>query len=134
VKKPSLSTVIKYAVAIGLWLCFALWYLVSNDVLHAGTKDIYRLVSDAFGVPGLLCLFAGLMIYLSNEGAFDGIGFILQYVFRSLIPGAQKMENYGTFRERSREKKITGFAFLPIIGAVLQVLSLVFTWLFYNAG
>lgn len=133
-KKPRLSTVIRYAAAIAVWLCFAVWYLLSNGVLDAALKDVYRLVSDAFGVPGLLYLFAGLLIYLSNEGAFDGISYVLQYAFKALIPGTQKMENYGTYRERSREKRITGYGFLLIIGGVLQALSLLFTWLFYTAA
>ena len=97
-----------------------------------------QILSDAFFVSGILMtMFAGMM-YVSGEGAFIGVGFVLRNVFLAFIPmGRTRHEVYADYRARklSTAKKnsnryvlVTGLIFL-FIGVVFTV---IWNAAFYN--
>ena len=90
-----------------------------------------QILSDGFFVSGfLLTMFAG-MLYLSGEGAFLGIGFILQNVVQAFVPmGRRNHQSYAQYRENKigKLKKqgdhcvlLTGLLFLAV-GIILTVI------------
>ncbi len=90
-----------------------------------------QVLSDGFFVSGaVLTLFVG-MLYISDEGALIGIGFVLRNVALAFIPmGRKRHEVYAQYRERKMAKKkrtgkqcilVAGLTFL-LIGAVLAVI------------
>ena len=85
----------------------------------------YRILSDFFAVPGLFCLFLGLLRWLSAQGAFRGFGYVMKNALSLL-----------TFRARKpyepKETKKTGYAGLLIAGAVFLSVGSVFAGLFYS--
>lgn len=97
--------------------------------------DLWRLLSDAFLLPGLLMVFAGLMIVVSNDGFFYGLGYAFNRVKDFFIPGRaaiRKVESYSDYVARKREEKqITGYACLFIVGAAFLLVAALFIALFY---
>lgn len=122
----------KYAACAGVCLLFAALYVGNADILNLESEDQLRILSDAFTLPGLLCIFSGLMIWMGNEGAFDGITYVLSYAFHALLPGTlNKRESYKDYRERKRGKKPAGFAFLLITGVGFTLVGILFLAMFH---
>lgn len=100
-------------------------------------QECYRILSDTFTVPGILLLLSAGMVLVANNGALDGIGFIMSRTVCRLIPGralSAKHETYGEYLERKHgEKRSTGCFGLVTVGAAFLAVGLVFMYLFYRA-
>ena len=128
---------IKYAVTAGVCLLVATVYFLSKVPLAAiGTTpkvEIMRNLSDACMIPGMFTLMLGLLFWVSAQGALDGVGYLVSFIPKTLIPGRRKtIEKYADYVERKKEDRKTGFGFLCIVGAGFVVLSLIFLGLFYR--
>ncbi len=122
---------IKYGVCGGVCLVIAVAYLISRDFLSLPQLDRIRYLCDAFFLPGILCVFSGALIWLSNEGTLDGVGYVLSYAFHALLPGTwNKRESYKEYLERKGEKRVTGYGFLFVVGGVFLAISFVFLAMF----
>ena len=71
------NNLIKYGITGAVCLIYAAVHCFSRDVETMVPVDLYRTVSDSFMVPGMVCVFSGLVTWLSNEGAFNGIGYVM---------------------------------------------------------
>jgi hypothetical protein len=126
-------TAIKYASAVGLGLLVGGMYLFNNDFLAQDLRNMYRLLSDAFMLPGFLMLAGGLMIWMSNEGAWHGIAFVLTRAVKFLLPFGRgtKDENYGEYVARQSKKRVDGFSFVIVTGVIFLAISALFMYLFH---
>ena len=94
---------------------------------------LYRVLCDAFTVPGLLMLMFALLMSVSNEGALDGVGYVAAYALKLLIPGgALKMETYKEYLERRRANRVKNYITLYLTAAVCLTLAGIFLALFYT--
>ncbi len=112
------------------------YYYVSNKGFHMGTlADKYKYLSDGFAIPGLLLTCSGLLLIISNEGAFDGISWGLRFAIKTLIPFGRhkKQESYGDFVEKRRGQKVKGFGFVFVVGVINLVICILFMILFNQA-
>ena len=126
------SNLLKYGISGGVCLLLAVVYLVSADFFSLEWKDQLRVLSDTFALPGMLCIFGGVLVWLGNEGTFDGIGYVLSYAFNALLPGSlNKRESYKDYLERKSETRITGYGFIFVVGLVCMALSFLFLALFH---
>lgn len=125
---------IKYSCSIAFVALLGLLYLNTQDYKDASQLDQYRLLCDAFSVPGVLLIMFGAMVWASNEGALLGVGYVLRYAIFSLIPGKrlERDEKYGDYVARKCENKVSGYGFLFYTGLVSLGISLVFMVLFYS--
>ena len=123
----------KYGLCALFVAVMAYAYLLSRDFAGAGNRERYQLLCDALTVPGVLLVCAGALVWVSNLGALDGIFYGLRLAFRALIPGKrlQKEENYQDFVAERQEKRVKGYGFLLITGAVTIAASLIFLGLYY---
>ena len=132
-KKTAKARLIKYGISGGLCLLAAGLYLYQQDLGSLALKDVYRVTCDAFFLPGVLMVFSGLLVALSNEGALDGVGFVLSYAINSLIPGRHgKRKNYGDYVAEKKEKRVKGYGFLFVTGGVSLAVAIVFLMLYYK--
>ena len=94
-------------------------------------QQIYRYLSDGFIIPGVIFIAVGLLIFLSNEGALRGVGYVVKRAVLMLLPflGA-KHETYAEYC--ANYKKANGFSFFFIIGGLFTLAGIIFTILFYT--
>ncbi len=125
------STLLKYGVTAVLCAAVAVSIFLSGNYDTSMVLERYRLLSDAFSLPGIMTIFAGLMVWLSNEGAMDAITWVMTYAFKSLFPGLRgERERYGDYVERRREKRVQGYGYLFVVGGLFLTVGLVFVILF----
>lgn len=94
-------------------------------------KEIFRYLADGFTIPAALFLGAGLLVFLANEGALDGLVYVVKHAVLMLIPLVKnKHESYGDFKER--RKALHGFSFLFVTSGIFWIPTIVFLILYSN--
>ena len=128
------NKLLKYGIAALVGGLMAYSVTRSYNLAEALTDaDRYRILSDAFTVPGVVLIMFGLLVMVANGGFFNGISYAGSYALKMLIPGASKnMERYGDYLERKSKRPKIGFAFLIIVGACYLAVAVVFIFLFYS--
>ena len=126
--------VIKYGVSSAFCLGLAAVYVGLRDFSLQSTMEKYRILCDAFTIPGLVLVMIGALMAVSNEGALYGVTYVLGYAFRILIPGKRhEHERYYDYVERKREEgKVKGYGFLFIVGGISLAIAIIFMILFYR--
>lgn len=125
---------IKYAVAVAI--CTGIFFMVlfmRDFFSQTELSQKIRYLSDAFTISGVLTVSFSLLIFLSDEGAFDGIGYALKSAIRVIIPmtGVKKAESYKDYRDRKHSKgKVKGYAPALITGLFFLLLGIVFMIIF----
>ena len=132
-KKPTKNQAIKYGAACGIALAYAIYLVISQNAFSQELSRLLRILSDGFFLPGALMILIGLLMVVSNHGAFDALAYTGKSVKRLFIPErpGEKRVNYREYVEQRREKKTTGFGFLFIVGGVFAVIGLIFMLVFY---
>ena len=121
----------KYLITLLVGFLGVACILVSKD-FFAQTEPvkIFHILCDAFFAVGVLMTGMGLLIFTSNEGAFD----IMVYGVRSFFDMFRKnpSKKYPTFYDyrTSREEKKLKFGFMLICGICFIAVSLVMYYLY----
>ncbi len=124
---------LKYGITTAVCLALGAIYCLTRNFTELSLVGKYRLLCDAFTIPGILCLCVGALLWVSNDGFFYGLSYCLEIAWKALIPGGRrKMERYYDYVTRKREKKVTGYGFLFVCGGVCMALAIVFLVLFYR--
>lgn len=130
------NTIIKYAICIGISAVVALAVLfIKGFFTLTDLAQKYRYLSDAFVIPGVLFMaFAG-MIFVSDEGSFDGVGFAFKKALRVILPFiGLSDESYADYRERKHQKgKTKGYSCMLFTGLAFFLVGVVFMVLFNQA-
>ncbi len=135
-KKKIKSTILKYAACIvpgGL-----ISYIVIDQYGYAyAAKDFerYRILCDAFTIPGVVLVMIFLLLLIANTGFFDGIGYMMRTAVRKLVPflsAHDKMEKYYDYTERKKNSRIKGVGFILISGLLFLVVAGFFMVRFYQ--
>lgn len=122
----------KYGGCAAFTELLVLAYLLPREYSIASLQDKYRMLCDAFTIPGLFMCLLGALVWVSNEGAFTGLSYCMRMAICALIPGKRKdgYEKYGDYVERKAQKKVTGYAFLIYSGAAVLAVAIVFLILY----
>ncbi len=127
------NRLLKYGISAVVCAGLAVIYCATRNFSQMELVEKYRTLCDAFTIPGLLCLCVGVLIWASNDGFFYGLSYCLNVAWRALIPGARyKSERYYDYVTRKKEKQITGYGFLFLVGGICMAFALVFMALFYR--
>ena len=93
----------------------------------------YRVLCDAFTIPGAMMVLFGMLMSLNNLGALDTIAYLMSFLPRIIAPGAfGEPEKLIDFVERRREKRTKGYGFLYIVGFLYLGIAIYFLVLFYR--
>lgn len=126
---------LKYGITAAVGAGMALTVLDLHGFSAAASlTEKYRILADAFTIPGVIILLSGVLVLISNEGMFEGLSYVVSYAVKMLIPGGNKdQERYADYVERKREKgPVRGIGFLFVAGGVFMAAALVFIALFYS--
>ncbi len=131
------TAMIKYgitAVIAGLMAWLALDLRAFSLMTDPAEK--YRALADAFTIPGMTLIMVWLLVLVSAEGIFDGIGYALTHTITTLIPGlgGKKTEAYADYLERKAVNRAgkKSSVFLLHVGLAFMAVSIVFIVLFYT--
>ena len=128
----SKSNLIKSGIASVVGILLVVAFVGSSEFGDQSLMNKYKILCDAFTVPGLLMLMFAVLISVSNEGALDGLSYVVKQGFRMLTFRGLGTEKYLDFVESRREKRVRGYGFLYIVGAAFMVVALIFMALFYS--
>ena len=97
------------------------------------TYAVMHILSDACFVPGVLLAGVGLIIFASNGGVFDMLGYAVIRIFDMLKrdPRNKKYKDFYEYREAKKDRK-RGMAFMLIVGAVFILLAVIFLIVYYQ--
>ena len=122
--KEHRAVIITIAVAI---LLGGLTAYIKGLFVADSMQKVMSAMSDVCFVPGVLILGVGLIIWVTNNGFFDGV----KYSFKNMKRlGSQKqyeenMESFLDYKERMSKAKLP-CGFLLIIGGALCILAIFF--------
>ena len=123
----------KYLITIGIGLLVAFGIAYSKDIFaQTELAKVFFILTDSLFVPAVMITGIGGLIFVSNEGAFDGITYAVTSfidIFRK-----NKKNKYHTYYDykESKANRDTNFAFLLISGALFFAASGVMLWLYYR--
>lgn len=137
-KSSLIRNLISYGVSILSGGGIAYLYISLREFPAESAAENYRMLADAFTIPGLLFIMFGALLWAAGKGALDGIGYALGYALRALLPGGRFVKE-GTFAEyleekKAKRKKAAAYSFLFFTGVAFLIVSGVFIYLFYKKG
>lgn len=113
-------------------------YVGLRDFSNQPLMEKYRILCDAFTIPGVILILVGALVVLSDSGAFFGIGYVLSSakntILHFVVPGALgNTETYYDYVERKKsEGRTRSYGFMFISGGISMLISLIFMFLFYQ--
>lgn len=126
-----IKILIHLAILIGLSLLIAIPKLVVDDLT---TKDVLMILTDSISVPSIIFICLAILMFCSNEGAFDMLSYGLLTVL-SLFkrnPKDRKYDTYYDYKESRKDKNkvyinmlISGIIYLSIGIIILIIYHLV---------
>ncbi len=126
-----MKTLKKYLLTLGVGLLIAFAIANSKDVFaQTDLSKIFHILTDSFFVPAVLIMGFGGLVFVSNEGAFDGITYAVTSfmdIFRK-----NKKNKYHTYYDykESKGNRNTSFWFLLICGLVFMAITGIMYWLY----
>lgn len=98
------------------------------------TVERYRILCDAFTIPGVVFIMVGLLIRIMDRGLLDGLSYAMRSLYRVFLPmAARKDESFYDYVQRRREsRKGRHTAFILHVGILFMIPALVFMALFYR--
>ena len=83
--------------------------------------------------PALIMV--GFLMMIANEGFFDMLSYACSKAVGVFLPGrgfSDNGEKYYDYVQRKKDKRVSGFGFLFVVGGVLMAFALLFLFLFYR--
>ena len=126
------SILIRYGIAAGIGGLMTYLTLVLHGYGELETAvDRYRLLCDAFTIPGVILFMVGILVWIAGKGMFDSLAYLGRSFFW-LFNGAKPVRYYDFVQEKRAKRKKGGYGFLLLTGGVFLLVALVFLFLFYR--
>ncbi len=107
--------------------------LWGNDFSAQTLVDKYRLLADAFTIPGVIFIMVGALVFVSTAGFFDMLSYALGRFAGAFIPFYRKKdETFFDYKTRKSEERFRGYSFLFYVGILFLVIAGVFMILFFS--
>ena len=126
----------KYGITSAIALAMIWVYCSSRDLFQQPIMERWRILCDAFTIPGLTFVMIGFLIMVANEGFFDMLSYAASKAVGVFLPGrgfSDNGEKYYDYVQRKRDKRASGYGFLFVVGGIFMAFALLFMYLFYQA-
>ena len=126
--KDARKTLLRYGITLAAASVMLLIVLWINDYGNAtDISEKYRILADAFTVPGVILVMLTALVRLSAEGAFDGLGYVVRHGMHMLIPKkGYNHETYYDYKKSKDGKKPHGYSCMFFVGAAFVLVAVVF--------
>lgn len=135
-RKSLLRNLLKYGIAVSVGGLMVYLTITLHGLAEATTPaEQYRILADAFTIPGVVLMLVAALVAVSNEGIFTGVSYSLTWMIRTLIPLAalkNGKESYYDYAQRKRANRVKGYGFIFFTGLAFFTVAIVFTVLFYR--
>ena len=97
------------------------------------TKERIKIIADAFTVPGILLVCAGLLVFVTNEGVFHIFTYGIQSFANLFKKGRRKMKyaTYYDYKESKKDQK-SSFGFILFVGLFYLTVAIIFNIIWLN--
>ena len=96
-------------------------------------QERYLDLADAFTIPGVVMIMAGLLVWVASQGGFDMISYGILRAKDSLIPGSKHNgEQFYDYKVRQDKKRPKGYSFMFISGGIYLIPAIIFNILYYT--
>ncbi len=135
--KERKAKLIRYLIGTAVCLIIggSLAVFIANNYGFKTTADRaekYRILCDAFTVPGVLLSLGAALIAIYNTGLFTGLTYGLRGLKDMFLPFLQqKYVPYREYRKQKMEKKVTGYSFILFAGLAFMAVAVYFLIRFY---
>ena len=121
-----MKKIIKYIIIIALGLLTALYIAHTKEIFEqTDKKTIYHILHDSLFVPGVIISGIGLLIYVSNEGVFDGIAYgVISFIGLFKSKSERKYNSFVEYKEMKHANPMKS-GFIVISGLIILALSIV---------
>ena len=129
------SNLLKYGISGGIAFVLIWIYCSTRNLWLQIPMERWRILCDAFTIPGLTYIMVGFLMMIANEGFFDMLSYACSKAVGMFLPGrgfSDDGEKYYDYVQRKKDKRATGFGFLFVVGGVLMAFALLFLFLFYR--
>lgn len=112
------------------------WFILAlREFSQADAATVrYLNLADAFTIPGVIMLMAGVLVWVSTTGNFDMLTYGLLRAKEAFIPSpTAKDEKFYDYKMRKEKKRIKGYSFLFISGGIYMIPAIIFNILYYTA-
>ena len=134
--KNSRTVILHYSITVVAAGLISLLVLSLRDFWEVTTLvDKYKMLSDAFTIPGVLLVMVCALVWISTTGFFDGLSYAFTRVGGMLIPFYKKGREHVTYYDykmSKKDKEVHGYSFLLFVGLLFIAISIVFISLFYS--
>ena len=125
------TRLMKYGISTVLTAAAVIYYAASRNVFQLEKLEMYRVLCDAFTLPGFFVMLFGLMMLMNELGAMDTLAYFGHYLLHTFLPVAfGEGQSYLDFMEERRSKRTKGYGFLFIVGGAFTLVGVVFLILF----
>ena len=115
----------KYIITFGIGLLIALLVIIYRDTFsQTDKKEIIRYICDGFFVSAICVGGLGLLVFVSNEGAFDMIAYGLSSFFSLFKTKERKYNSYFDYKESKAKNKIES-GFILYVGLLLLLITII---------
>ena len=128
-----MSKLKKYLITIVVGLLIVGYVAYTQGILtHEEPKMIFHTLSNSFFIPGVLIAGMGGLIFVANEGAFDGLTFAMKSFFS--IFKRDKKNRFTSYYDYkvSKGDRNRGFGFMLITGLVFLAISGIMLGIYSN--
>ena len=116
----------KYLLTFVIGLIIAFTVIAFKDTFNlTDKKEILRNICDGFFVSATIIGGLGLLVFVSNEGAFDMISFgLISFFSMFKAKKERKYASYFDYKESKAKEKIKS-GFILYVGLILLLITLV---------
>lgn len=119
--------------AVGAVIAIIIMFARYNIHTAPDAVTVMHILHNAFFVPGVCLAGIGLIVFASNGGAFDMLGYAVRMFFdlfkRDL--SKRKYKDFYEYRQAKKGKK-RSVAFMLIVGLVFIAISVIFLIIYYK--
>lgn len=132
-KSYSIETIVSFLLISAVCFSLALVDVFARKISFE--METFRVLGDAFGVSGLFCFSLWMLVWLSDEGAFDiivyGVRKVFNVTFQHMMRNSSLPDSYVDYVAMKRAKKHNRHypfffvsLFFLVIGSVLSFFAL----------